>query len=197
MNSVNLAGDIFVNTLLGVLIEAPGMLLFPLTHINKFYCCLGYLIALLTMDRFGRKPILVLCQLVAGCACIGAGFVPTSIPVLMSVLSCVGKMGSSAAFSLIYLYSAEMFPTAVRNTALGTCSMVARVGGFMAPYIASLGSSEDSTYVPFLIFGISTLVGGSTAILLPETLGTQLPVTIEDAEKLCTEKKNKTLCKCC
>jgi len=180
MNSVNLAGDIFVNTLLGVLIEAPG-----------------YLIALLTMDRFGRKPILVLCQLVAGCACIGAGFVPTSIPVLMSVLSCVGKMGSSAAFSLIYLYSAEMFPTAVRNTALGTCSMVARVGGFMAPYIASLGSSEDSTYVPFLIFGISTLVGGSTAILLPETLGTQLPVTIEDAEKLCTEKKNKTLCKCC
>lgn len=180
MNSVNLAGDIFVNTLLGVLIEAPG-----------------YLIALLTMDRFGRKPILVLCQLVAGCACIGAGFVPTTFPVLTSVLSCLGKLGSSAAFSLIYLYSAEMFPTAVRNTALGTCSMVARVGGFMAPFIASLGSSEGSTYVPFLIFGISTLLGGSTAILLPETLGTQLPVTIEEAEKLCTDKQKKKVCLCC
>lgn len=180
MNSVNLAGDIFVNTLLGVLIEAPG-----------------YLIAMLTMDRFGRKPILVLCQLVAGCACIGAGFVPTSMPVLMNVLSCLGKLGSSAAFSLIYLYSAEMFPTAVRNTALGTCSMVARVGGFMAPFIASLGSSEGSTYVPFLIFGISTLLGGSTAILLPETLGTQLPVTIEDAEKLITDKSNKKAFGCC
>jgi len=180
MNSINLAGDIFVNTLLGVLIEAPG-----------------YLIALLTMDRFGRKPILVLCQLVAGCACIGAGFVPTSMPVLMTVLSCIGKLGSSAAFSLIYLYSAEMFPTAVRNTALGTCSMVARVGGFMAPFIASLGSSEDSRYLPFLIFGISTLMGGSTAILLPETLGTHLPETIEDAEKLCTNKSNKKAFGCC
>jgi len=180
MNSINLAGDIYINTLLGVLIEAPG-----------------YLIALLTMDRFGRKPILVLCQLVAGSACIGAGFVPSTMPIAMNVLSCLGKMGSSAAFSLIYLYSAEMFPTAVRNTALGTCSMVARVGGFMAPYIASLGSSEGSTYVPFLIFGISTLLGGSTAILLPETLGTQLPVTIEDAEKLITDKNNKKTFVCC
>ena len=164
-------------------------------YIYIFYS--GYLIAMLTMDRFGRKPILVLCQLVAGCACIGAGFVPTSMPVLMNVLSCLGKLGSSAAFSLIYLYSAEMFPTAVRNTALGTCSMVARVGGFMAPFIASLGSSEGSTYVPFLIFGISTLLGGSTAILLPETLGTQLPVTIEDAEKLITDKSNKKAFGCC
>ena len=149
------------------------------------------------MDRFGRKPILVLCQLVAGSACIAAGFVPSSLPLLMSVLSCVGKLGSSAAFSLIYLYSAEMFPTAVRNTALGTCSMVARVGGLLSPYIAALGSSKESTYVPFLIFGISTLLGGSTAIILPETLGTQLPVTIKDAEKLVTDKSNKKIFGCC
>ena len=46
MNSVNLNGDLFINTILGVLIEAPG-----------------YLLAMLTMDRFGRKPILVICQL--------------------------------------------------------------------------------------------------------------------------------------
>ena len=36
---------------------------------------------------------------------------------------------------------------------------------------------EDSTLLPFLVFGASTLVGGTTAILLPETLGTQLPTT--------------------
>ena len=145
---------------------------------------------MLTMDRFGRKPILVLCQLVSGCACISAGFVPTNLPVLTSVLSCLGKLGTSAAFALIYLYSAEMFPTEVRNTSLGTCSMVARLGGFVAPYIASLGSYESSGYVPFLIFGIATLLGGSTAIILPETLGRDLPVTIEDAEELVQRKRN-------
>ena len=175
MNSVNLNGNIFLNSLLGVLIEAPG-----------------YLIAMLTMDRFGRKPILVLCQLVSGCACIAAGFVPASLPVVTSVLSCLGKLGTSAAFALIYLYSAEMFPTEVRNTSLGTCSMVARLGGFLAPYIASLGSAEGDGYVPFLIFGIATLLGGSTAIILPETLGRDLPDTIQQAEQLVLTKRRNT-----
>ena len=93
MNSVNLAGDLFLNTLLGVLIEAPG-----------------YLLAMLTMDCWGRKPLLVVCQLVAGTACIAAGFVPPARPghtwpdTLRVSLSCIGKLGSSAAFSLVYLY---------------------------------------------------------------------------------------------
>merc|ERR1712071_163798 len=113
-NSVNLSGDVFLNTFLGVLVEAPG-----------------YLLPMCTMDRFGRKPILVLCQLVAGLACVGAGFVPSSQPVLLSFLSCLGKLGTSAAFALVYLYSAEMFPTAVRNQTLGACSMVSRVGALI------------------------------------------------------------------
>ena len=49
MNSVNLHGNTFLNTMIGVIIEAPG-----------------YLLAMLTMDRFGRKPILVICQIVSG-----------------------------------------------------------------------------------------------------------------------------------
>merc|ERR1719153_724283 len=165
MNSVNMAGNVFLNSLLGVLIEAPA-----------------YLIAMTTMDRFGRKPILTLCQLVAGLACVGAGLSHSFVPVLMPYLSCLGKLGTSAAFGLIYLYSAEMFPTSVRNRVLGTCSMVARLGSMVAPYVANLGSA--SPVIPFLVFGISTLAGGSTALLLPETLGSTLPVTRRDAELL-------------
>lgn len=174
MNSVNLNGDIFINTILGVLIEAPG-----------------YLLAMLTMDRYGRKPILVTCQLVSGIACIAAGLIPDNFihhDLSVTILSCVGKLGSSAAFSLIYLYTAEMFPTEVRTKALGTCSMIARVGSFISPHIASLGS--DTGYVPFLIFGVATMLGGSSAILLPETMGTQLPVTIKQAENLVKAENN-------
>ena len=58
MNSVNMHGNTFINTILGVVIEAPG-----------------YLLAMLTMDRFGRKPILVICQIVSGISCIAAGLV--------------------------------------------------------------------------------------------------------------------------
>ena len=121
----------------------------------------------------------------SGVACIVAGLVPDSFShhdSLVTLLSCLGKLGSSAAFSLVYLYTAEMFPTEVRTKALGTCSMIARIGSLLSPYIASLGT--DAGYVPFLIFGISTILGGLTAILLPETNKTKLPVTIKEAENL-------------
>ena len=34
-----------------------------------------------------------------------------------------------------YMYTAQLYPTSVRNTAVGTCSMMARVGGLMSPVI--------------------------------------------------------------
>lgn len=56
---------------------------------------------------------------------------------LTLVLSIIGKMGSAAAFGVIYIYTAELYPTVVRNGAMGTSSCIARFGGMAAPYIAS------------------------------------------------------------
>ena len=47
-----------------------------------------------------------------------------------------GKFGVSAAFALVYLYTAEIFPTMIRATVVGMCSMFARVGGILAPQVA-------------------------------------------------------------
>ena len=48
----------------------------------------------------------------------------------------LGKFGVSAAFALVYLYTAEIFPTMIRATVVGMCSMFARVGGILAPQVA-------------------------------------------------------------
>ncbi|KAH3727340.1 hypothetical protein DPMN_053273 [Dreissena polymorpha] len=56
------------------------------------------------------------------------------------VLSNVGKFGISAAFAIIYVWSAELFPTQVRSSGIGSSSMMARVGGMVCPYIADLVS---------------------------------------------------------
>ena len=50
----------------------------------------------------------------------------------------LGKLGAAAAFAIIYVYSAELFPTIVRNAGLGASSCCARIGGMLAPYIADL-----------------------------------------------------------
>jgi len=53
-------------------------------------------------------------------------------------LAMLGKFGISAAFAIIYVWSAELFPTVVRNAGMGASSSFARVGGMVAPYIADL-----------------------------------------------------------
>jgi hypothetical protein len=58
------------------------------------------------------------------------------------VLAALGIVGMSIAFPTVYLYSAELFPTVVRNVGVGTSSMCARFGSMVAPYITSLASSK-------------------------------------------------------
>ena len=48
------------------------------------------------------------------------------------LMSLVGKFGASACFAIVYVYTAEMFPTVIRNQAVGTCSLVARIGGVIS-----------------------------------------------------------------
>ena len=47
-------------------------------------------------------------------------------------LSLVGKFGASAVWGIVFVYTAEMFPTVIRNQAVGTCSLVARLGGIIS-----------------------------------------------------------------
>ena len=51
------------------------------------------------------------------------------------VVAMVGKLGSSAGFILVYIYSSELFPTIVRSAGLGMSSAFARVGGIVASYV--------------------------------------------------------------
>ena len=54
----------------------------------------------------------------------------------------MGRFCITASFSTIYIYTAELFPTSVRNTCLAACSVGSRVGGILAPLLDLLVSEQ-------------------------------------------------------
>ncbi|KAI4814241.1 hypothetical protein KUCAC02_003444 [Chaenocephalus aceratus] len=55
-------------------------------------------------------------------------------------LEMTGKCGFTTAFSIVYIYTAEVYPTVLRNVGMGMCSSAARIGSITAPYVTYLGS---------------------------------------------------------
>ncbi len=66
---------------------------------------------------------------------------------------------------------------------MGMSSMSARIGGILAPQILEL--RHISTPLPLLVFGVMSIVAGSLAFLLPETLHKNLPQRLEDVQDSC------------
>eukprot|EP00090_Calanus_glacialis_P022616 TRINITY_DN34897_c0_g1_i1.p2 TRINITY_DN34897_c0_g1~~TRINITY_DN34897_c0_g1_i1.p2 ORF type:complete len:158 (+),score=26.27 TRINITY_DN34897_c0_g1_i1:1069-1542(+) len=133
------------------------------------------------MDRWGRRLVFGGCQVLAGSACLAAALVTGSEADFLQVpLALVGKFGSSGSMAIMFVYTAELFPTSVRNTAIGVSSMWGRVGGMLAPQVYLL--SRVSPALPMIVMGVVSLAGGLMIFLiLPETQGTNLPGTMREA----------------
>ena len=50
----------------------------------------------------------------------------------------MGKFAVAGSFGFVYLYTAELFPTQVRNLGVGVTSIGARIGGILAPMVLLL-----------------------------------------------------------
>lgn len=176
--STSLLGDPYTNFLLSVCVEIPG-----------------YLFCIFVMDCWGRRPILSFAQLISGISCIFAGllFNNEDLGGLQVFLSLIGKFGASACFAIVYVYTAELFPTVIRNTAVGSCSTVARVGGILAILITLTSTLWVSA--PMVIMGIVACVAGVLALFFPETVGSELPETMDEAIKI-GQNSNRGICTC-
>jgi len=56
----------------------------------------------------------------------------TELNRVLIAFAMIGKMCITASYGVIYIFTAESFPTVVRNGGVGASSMFARVGGIVA-----------------------------------------------------------------
>lgn len=141
----------------------------------------AYTMLLLTLNRWGRRTILCGCMLMAGSVLLLTIVVPKDSNWLIILLAMVGKFAITASYGTVYIFSAEQFPTVVRNVGLGASSMIARIGGILAPFVNML--SDVWKPFPLIIFGSLVFIGGLLSLLLPETLNKPTLETIREGEE--------------
>jgi OCT family organic cation transporter-like MFS transporter 4/5 len=107
---------------------------------------------------------------------------------LSVAIGIIGKFLISMTFAIAYLYTAELFPTKVRNLAVGLASTFARIGSISAPYIVDLLGSIHAG-IPVVIFGLCSFAAGITSLMLPETLNKKMPESVAEIERSGKQKK--------
>ncbi|XP_069743701.1 solute carrier family 22 member 16 isoform X4 [Narcine bancroftii] len=165
LGSVNLGGNEYLNLFLAGAVEIPS-----------------YIVACFVMDRLGRRNTLAPSLFLTGITCTLSMVIPQDIEALSITVSMIGKFAIAVAFGLIYLYTAELYPTIIRSLAVGSGSMMARVGSTVAPFCVLLSSVW--IFLPQLIVGIMSFLTGVLTLFLPETLGRPLTQTFEEAAEL-------------
>ncbi|XP_021533171.1 solute carrier family 22 member 4 isoform X1 [Aotus nancymaae] len=176
LDAPNLHGDAYLNCFLSALIEVPA-----------------YVIAWLLLRTLPRRYIIAAVLFWGGGVLLFIQLVPADYYFLSIGLVMLGKFGITSAFSMLYVFTAELYPTLVRNMAVGVTSMASRVGSIIAPYFVYLGGALESQHklfgaynrmLPYIVMGSLTVLIGIITLLFPESLGTTLPETLEQMQKV-------------
>ncbi|KAH0622214.1 hypothetical protein JD844_024324 [Phrynosoma platyrhinos] len=165
LSSVNLGGSEYLNLFLIGVVELPA-----------------YVIACIGMEKLGRRNTLIPFLLSSAVICAIVMLIPQDYNILIIVANMAGKFAIGVAFGLTYLYTAELYPTVARSLAVGSGSMICRLGSVVAPFCVYLSSVW--IFMPQLIVGVIAFLSGLLTLMLPETLGKPLTNTWEEAAKL-------------
>ncbi|KAM9337191.1 solute carrier family 22 member 13-like [Symphorus nematophorus] len=129
-------------------------------------------LSLILIQNFGRRKCQSCSLFLGGAACLVVLAIPKDLPAVVTTIAVLGKCAATASFSTAYAYTAELYPTILRQNGVGINSMCARVGGILAPLIRLLETYHYT--IPMLIYGIIPIAAGGFCLLLPETLNVEL-----------------------
>ena len=126
----------------------------------------SYFIVWPVTECLGRRKATILSYLIGGLPCLLYSLLKKIDIALAYTCVGFGSFGTSCAFNLVYLVTAEAFPTEYRGAVFGLGSLMARLGGILAPLVSSIA---NGTFM--YIFGGLSVGCGMASLLLKETQG--------------------------
>ncbi|XP_057677085.1 solute carrier family 22 member 4-like isoform X4 [Corythoichthys intestinalis] len=191
LNTSQLHSDPYISCFLSAVVEVPAY----------FSCSLAI--------RYAPRRLAVgAVFLTVGLALFFIQLVPQSMLGLAVALEMLGKFSTTCGSSLLYAYTAELYPTGLRNTGSGVCLTVSRTGSCIAPFIIRLSKNflgqgfEDPNvefdfvyynicphvdiyfkYLPYITMGTLAICSVLTTLFLPESFRRPLPETLQQIPK--------------
>ncbi|KAG7215111.1 hypothetical protein INR49_022759 [Caranx melampygus] len=120
----------------------------------------------------GRKLSLTVLQLLSAILFMMVNICTTmfGFTILLFLLRSLVSMN----FNVVYIYTAEVYPTVARSLGMGFCTSFSRIGGMIAPFIAQVLMSQ-SVILALIPFAVACVVCALGNFLLPiETKGRAL-----------------------
>jgi len=145
-------GSMYTNFLLSAVVELPA------SYGSIFF-----------VDRFGRKSTGSVAFALTCISCLAAGITAKSGPVVFNLMfGTFGKFVASMCFCVIYVWSAEIYPTVVRTQGMSINIAASRTGAAMSPFVVkSLKAIHPA--VPFLFMACVSGIAVLLSLVLDET----------------------------
>ncbi|KAJ8716897.1 hypothetical protein PYW07_003524 [Mythimna separata] len=166
VNAVNISGNKYFNFIAVAAVEIPG-----------------FWLAYILLNKLGRKPVLTGGFCVCAACQLVYVFMPQGWSTMALTVYLMAKCAISMVMTGVYVYTAELYPTRHRHKLLAVASICGRLGSILAPLTPAFAAQWYAD-LPFILFGGLALLAGALVFLTPETLGTVLPDTFEQAEQL-------------
>lgn len=144
------------------------------------------LITFLLIGKLKRKNSLLACTSTSGicsilCVVMGKMLWSSNNSSMLQIgLELVAFFSACTAFGLLLIYTIELFPTCVRNSAISMVRQALVFGGVFSPMLVACG--RENEFVTYGIFGLVIGVCGLFAVGLPETRDRALSDTMEEEE---------------
>ncbi|XP_037322513.2 solute carrier family 22 member 4-like [Pungitius pungitius] len=163
-NTSQLHADPYVSCFISAAVEVPA-----------------YVSGWLALRFLRRRRSICFMLLLEASALFLIQLVPQGLPHLSIGLEMLGKYAVTVTFSMMFAYMAELYPTLLRNTAVGMCSTVGRLGNCIAPFLITL--NVYLLHLPYIVIGTLAFVAATSVLFLPESFGKPLPETIHQMQR--------------
>jgi MFS family permease len=132
------------------------------------------------IDKFRRRIALLVFCIISGVFSVMStmeGEIWSKMQIWFELIS---FFSACTSFGIYLIFTTELFPTCVRNSALSMARLAVVFGGVFSPLL--VGAGREYKFLCYGVFGLAIAFSGVFGVFLPETKGRALCDTMDEEE---------------